>query len=95
VVVGRVVLPPLSLSCLFWVARPKNKDRRFTMVKFQLFSGKIYKVSTTEWLFMERYIKEIATIVVDTEDMKDMGEITECNHTQKSNLPSYRSHKFV
>lgn len=65
------------------------------MVKFQLFSGKIYKVSTTEWLFMERYIKEIATIVVDTEDMKDMGEITECNHTQKSNLPSYRSHKFV
>jgi len=74
---------------------PKNKDRRFVMIKFQLFSGKIYKVSTTEWLFMEKYIKEIATIVVDAEDMKDMGEITECNHTQKSNLPSYRSHKFV
>ncbi|MGE4420605.1 MAG: hypothetical protein AB7D38_12365 [Sulfurimonas sp.] len=51
------------------------------MVKFQLFSGKIYKVSITEWLFMEKYIKEIATIV-DTEDIEDMGEITECNHPQ-------------
>jgi len=39
------------------------------MIKFQLFSGKIYEVTATEWFFMEKYIKEIATIVVDTEDM--------------------------
>jgi len=39
------------------------------MIKFQLFSGKIYEVTVTEWLFMEKYIKEIATIVIDDKDL--------------------------
>ena len=39
------------------------------MIKFQLFTGKIYEVTATEWLTLEKHLKEIATIVVDTEDM--------------------------
>jgi|GEM_PF-3520479 len=35
------------------------------MIRFTLVSGKIYEVTIEEWLALEKWIKEIATIICE------------------------------
>jgi hypothetical protein len=43
---------------------PTKKDRRLVMIRFMLFSEKIYEVSLDEWLIIEKWLKDMATIVI-------------------------------
>lgn len=35
------------------------------MIRFKLLSGRIYEVTVDEWLGLEKWLKKIATIIID------------------------------
>ncbi|MDK2791598.1 MAG: hypothetical protein PWQ25_461 [Deferribacteres bacterium] len=37
------------------------------MIRFKLLSGRIYEVTVDEWLGLEKWLKKIATIIIDDE----------------------------
>lgn len=35
------------------------------MIRFKLLSGKVYEVTVTEWLIMDKEIRKLATLIID------------------------------